>query len=409
MSSKRETRCDDTDLATGRVGRADFATLPRIDKLERTPTGGIRVPARVSRTGVLTYLRADGSTFAEYRPEEEAFAPASLASLEDAVVTVGHPPNSLITAQTAKQYSVGHVRGPGKRDDRFVGAELAVLDAFAIDSIASATLAELSSGYTCRLEMTPGLAPDGTRYDAVQRDVIYNHVALLPVGAGRAGRDVALRLDGVEVRLESAPQPTNPQPRTDAMEEIINGKKYIVGSAEWWAAHTRRIDEMEAAAASGEEEKKSFKQKFDELVKARDAMQAQLDSANAEIEQLKKDMGEGEDEEKMDALVNERLGVLTVASQVLGADHKPAGKSNDALRREVITKLDGAAVLAGSDGKPKSADYVRAYYESAARRAAGTPSVAQRADSVPAPTGGPRRLASPSALRSATPWDLRNR
>lgn len=166
-----------------------------VSKLTRTPTGGIRVPARVSRTGVLVYQNADGSSFREYRPESEAFHPDSLKSLEDAVVTVGHPLNEMVSPATSSRYGVGHVRGPGRRDGRFVLSELAVLDAKAIGAIDARELSDISSGYTCRLEQGPGTTPDGERYDAIQRDVRYNHVALLPAGAGRAGRDVSLRLD----------------------------------------------------------------------------------------------------------------------------------------------------------------------------------------------------------------------
>lgn len=391
-------RCDAGPTGQTLVGRCDFSQLGRVDKLERTPTGGIRVPARVSRTGVLVYQNADGSSFREYRPEAEAFSADSLKSLEDAVVTVGHPLNEMVSPATARKYGVGHVRGPGRRDGKFVLSDLAVLDERAIGAIDSSELSDISSGYTCILEMTPGTTPEGERYDAIQRQVRYNHVALLPAGAGRAGRDVSLRLDGVEVRLE-APQPQPQNARIDAMDEVIDGKKYTVGSPEWAAANERRRARQDAA----EGELKSVRDKLDEATKGRDALQAQLDAANAQIEQLKKDLGDATDETKMDARAAARASLVETARKVLGAEAKLDGKSSDEIRREVIVRMDGAAKLTGEDGKPRSSEYVAIYFDAMVPRLA-----TKRADSGPRPS--PTAPTAPVGLgQSFNPWDLKYR
>lgn len=49
---------------------------------------------------------------------------------------------------------------------------------------------QLSSGYKYRPEMTPGVTPDGEKFDGIMRDIIGNHVAL--VQEGRAGPDVVV-------------------------------------------------------------------------------------------------------------------------------------------------------------------------------------------------------------------------
>jgi hypothetical protein len=56
---------------------------------------------------------------------------------------------------------------------------------------------QLSPGYDVRLDETPGITPDGKRYDAIQRDIVYEHIAI--VTAGRQGPDVSLRFDGADV------------------------------------------------------------------------------------------------------------------------------------------------------------------------------------------------------------------
>src|SRR5574337_242989 len=59
---------------------------------------------------------------------------------------------------------------------------------------------ELSIGYRCLYELTPGVY-NGQRYDAIQRCIRGNHVAL--VTEGRAGPDVAV-LDSFKITLDEA-------------------------------------------------------------------------------------------------------------------------------------------------------------------------------------------------------------
>lgn len=386
-SEQRETRCDDAQTGQVREARVDFSRLAPLEKLERTPTGGIRVPASIGREGVLVYRRADGSSRREYRPASEAFAARSLESVADAVVTVGHPPDALVTPRTMRQYHVGHVRGGASRDGSMIVAELAVLDAAAIEKIASGELVEISSGYTCLFDATPGTTPAGEAYDGMQREVRYNHVALLPEGAGRAGRGVKLRFDGAEVRLEATDEPEL-ETRNDAMKEWINGREYTVGTPEWAAAHAlrmKRLDELETAEKEETKSEEDFKSKFDALTKEHGAMKAECDALKAKIDELTKRLGEPMDEKKLDSLVSERAAVLEAAKRILGPDAKFDGKSNDAVRREVITKLDGASALLDGD-KPRAPETMKVYFEARVRSLpAGSPLRSDAIATPPAP------------------------
>lgn len=370
MSSERETRCDEA-TPTVREARVDYSRLAPIDRLERTPTGGIRIGANVGRSGVLVYLRSDGSVRREYRSEAEAFSARSLASIADAVVTVGHPPDALVTPRTVKTHQVGHVRGGARRDGKMIAAELAVLEEGAIGQIASGDLSELSAGYTCRIDETPGTSPEGEAYDVAQCEIEYNHVALLPEGQARAGRDAKLRFDGAEVRLE-ADNERQFETRNDAMKEWIDGREYTVGTPEWAAANAlrrKRLDELEKEKAEGGD----LAAKVDELTKKRDELTKELTDAKAKIDELTKKLsGEAPpDEKKLDALVDERASVREIARRVLGAEAKLDGKSNDVLRREVITKLDGAAILLDGD-RPRPPEFVQTYFEGRARSIASS-------------------------------------
>lgn len=170
----------------------------RADVSSVTTQGGILTECRPTRVGVLTYRYPDGSTRREYRPPEEVFAKASLATLAGAPLTVFHPKTNggLITPKTYREENRGHICDDVRQDGDFVAVSTRVLDESTLDAVRSGRLSEMSAGYTCDIDPTPGTTPDGQPYDVVQRNMRYNHVALLPPGTGRAGREVGLRLDG---------------------------------------------------------------------------------------------------------------------------------------------------------------------------------------------------------------------
>lgn len=181
---------DLTQLESGRELRIDVGSLR--SRGTRTPQGFLRVPGNLTRTGVLTYYRPDGSKFNELRHPDEVFRPDSLATLTFAPVTERHP-GGLVSPKNVAQVSVGIVT-EARRDGRFVTGDLVVQNDRAIARVLSGKLRELSPGYTCRIDHTAGTW-DGERYDGVQRGIVYNHLAIGPREWGRAGPEVALKLD----------------------------------------------------------------------------------------------------------------------------------------------------------------------------------------------------------------------
>lgn len=164
----------------------------------RLADGSVHSPAYLARTGVQTYRFADGTERREYRPPEEVFAPASLASWKFAAITVGHPTQD-VSPMNWRNLAVGHTDGmPAKATVDavdYLASGCVVRDQAAIDGIGRGDLSALSGGYFVDYDPTPGVAPNGERYDGVQRNIVGNHVALLPPGAGRAGPNVRLYLD----------------------------------------------------------------------------------------------------------------------------------------------------------------------------------------------------------------------
>lgn len=178
----------------------------RVDAATRTPSGGLKVDAYVTRTGIFEYRKSDGSVFKELRLPEEVFHPDSLASLEDAAVTVEHPPE-MVTSKNWRKYAAGYVHpGPAREPGEgveYIKTKLAVQDGDAVQKIGT-DLIECSCGYLVDVDPTPGVW-EGQHYDGVQRNIRYNHVALGPRDWGRAGNEVRVRAydSAMEIRTDA--------------------------------------------------------------------------------------------------------------------------------------------------------------------------------------------------------------
>ena len=295
-----------------------FDVTGKIRKVVRTPQGGIRVEASLTRTGVFDYLNPDGSIRREMRTDAEVFNPDSLASLSGAPVTDKHP-KQMVTPETWGQSAVvGHVATEARRDGDLVVADLVIQGGDVIKEIEQEKKREISCGYRCTVRMQPG-----ENYDAVQTGIIYNHVAL--VEKGRAGSRVALRIDAHGDQLQSDQQPMK--------IEIINGTEYEVGTP----AHTKAKQEQTAAQA-----------KLDEKLE-------RLDAENTELREAAK-----KDEEAFAKRVNERVAVIALASRFDVAIKDD--ETDDAIRVKVLTKLSPSV-----SGNPRLEDpiYVQARLDAA--------------------------------------------
>lgn len=162
----------------------------RITHREYTDEGFLRVPGHVARTGIQDYLARElelpgdpNRIVKVYRPPEEVFNADSLATYNGADITLNHPVG-MVNAENYKIVSKGVSRGDGQKSDIFVQCDLIIKDAAAIKAVNSGKC-ELSAGYTAIYDETPGVTPDGEKYDYVQREIRINHIAI--VDRGRAG------------------------------------------------------------------------------------------------------------------------------------------------------------------------------------------------------------------------------
>lgn len=158
--------------------------------------GFIKLDATLTRTGVFEYRGKDGSIIRELRTPEEVFKSDNLDSLDMSPLTLLHPEDQL-SPSTYKNQTVGSVSNI-KHDGKFVTASVLIADAGAIQAVMGG-VKEISCGYTCDLVFKSGVW-NGLEYDAIQTNIINDHVSLVP--RGRAGSDVSLHLDSGEYMEE---------------------------------------------------------------------------------------------------------------------------------------------------------------------------------------------------------------
>lgn len=180
-----------------------MANVYRLDRGElQKPTkmsnGWMRIDGRITRTGVFTYRLPGGKVRRELRLPDEVFKTDAMQSFALVPVTDEHPP-AMLDAHNTKDYARGSVAGTLRKDGEFVAGELLITDAALIKKLEDGKAREISCGYNCDLDETPGVTSDGLRYDAIQRNIRGNHVAIVP--KGRAGPEARVRMDGAGVEV----------------------------------------------------------------------------------------------------------------------------------------------------------------------------------------------------------------
>ncbi|WP_438750013.1 DUF2213 domain-containing protein [Pararhizobium sp. O133] len=165
-----------------------------IDNKRRTADGYLTVNARVARAdNVQMYTGAEvGKPEMErvrvFRPADEVFSKDTMQSFAHRPVTLGHP-NKPVSAINWRDVAKGWSDGEVARDGEFIRVSMLLADAATIDAVENGTR-ELSMGYDCTLEWTAGVSPSGETYDAIQRGIRSNHIAV--VQHARGGSELRL-------------------------------------------------------------------------------------------------------------------------------------------------------------------------------------------------------------------------
>ena len=287
----------------------------------------------VGRTGIQMYKNADGTIRRELRPPEEVFKADSLTSFVGKPITDGHP-TEMVNAKNAKSLLVGAIHTEGKQDGDNVVAGITIHDADMIDKIMKGGKRELSLGYKVDIEEIAG-EWNGQQYDAIQRNIRINHLAIVP--RGRAG-NARLNLDRLDA--ESVITGEN-MPENLSRVRLDTGLEYQAEAEVVQAFEKMRADKVEADAH------------IDEL-------QKQLDSVAAERDTLKSQVASA-DKVRADALEAARAeikvrAILEKSAEAFKIDC--ADKSDREIKEAVIKSKRADADMSG-----KSDDYINAAFD----------------------------------------------
>lgn len=310
---------------------------------ERKPNGWVRFDGYISRIGIQEYMQSDGTVRREFRPPDEVFNQDALESFSLVPLTNDHPPVGYLDSNNTKQYQVGTVEFP-QQDGERTRARMLVTDEKAIRDVMSGK-AQISCGYTCDLEETPG-EYEGVRYDAVQRNIRGNHVAI--VTEGRAGPEVCLRVDTKELVLDIK--------QSDMYALTQKGKPNMV---------KLRIDGVEyevpeSAAQAFAKFEKELSEKAEQAKSEADKAAARADAAEAQVTELKAELEAAP--AKIREQVASEMNLQATAQKILGESFKADGKNATEIKREVAEFINGVKL----DGK--SEDYVATAFDIAVER-----------------------------------------
>ncbi len=403
MTPPLQARYDNADLET--CARYDLAHLS--SRTEKTPQGFLRAPARFTRVGVFAY-RQDGQLIRELRPEEEVFHEDSLATLRAIPVTRGHV--AMVDPENASSVMIGHGSDAVAREDQAVAGHLTITTKDAIADAESGKLREISMGYHCKVDPTPGTHPKYGRYDQIQRTIRYNHAALGAIGWGRAGTDIKLRMDSGDARQDASTQLENlVQQQSELMgldrfelakkagldlftlEDILGGwgtpkkadlarlAKALDFAVEQLLNLVSRVDGkglqtvMETITINGVEYEvtKQCAQAYradqkrqdaasatvKELETKNEALQGRFDAQAEDLKKTKADLTEAQDPKRFDEQVQARADLTDAARKVLGADAEIKGTTRE-IQEQVLRHDNAELKLEG-----KSDDYVQARFD----------------------------------------------
>lgn len=355
------------------IDNSQWMTIP----FERTNEGFLRGRAIVTSIGVFTYKRKDGTIQKELRLPEEVFSPSTLNSMKLKPVTLNHP-TELVTQDNADKLQVGslgdnpswtkewHDRNWEEVTDGINCAiDMIITKKDAIDAVLNGKQA-LSMGYTCDLEMAePGATWCGVEYDFIQRNIRYNHCAI--VDSARAGDNakIELRADSEDAVLED--MVTKIDGGTRMLKKInLDGIDYEAEESVIKALNSAKA-EAEAVKNDACETKKTMdkkvadmEKKVTELEKRISEVEAERDTAKDKADGLEKELDEAKkanlDSSRLDEAVKAKMELLHNAEKA-GVEVKEDMSDMDIKKAVILSKFKNA----NFDGKDDV--YVQARYD----------------------------------------------
>lgn len=155
--------------------------------------GIMTIKACILKEGVFPYLQDEflkngvKEPIGVLIPSSEFTATALKSGEGDEVIVGDHDWRNSENSHDGKV--VGSISGQLYTENGKIFCELHINDKETVDKILAKELVEISAGYLADFQQEDGIY-EGTPYAYRQKNIVFNHVLLLPVGEGRCGADV---------------------------------------------------------------------------------------------------------------------------------------------------------------------------------------------------------------------------
>ena len=284
--------------------------------------GMMRVTARVLAEGVFPYTPAESPPEApvgqdglvqQYIPSKE-FTPDALKSLEGKPVIVeDHVWRDVENSgRNGDDLQVGAVAGTPRVDGGYVVSDFVITDKDTIEKIKKGELVEVSAAYDGDCYAQSGIYK-GAQFGAVQTDLRFNHVLLLPSGHGRCGHDV--RIVNTKPKEGHSMSTTVKRQYGNRLATFTFSNEDDAKEAESMVEEERKFNasELEAAMSQAEELGKQItelQKQYEEAMKVVEAQKSEIDklmSAESQEAMAQEAAAQTEGEEAIldDAVENE--------------------------------------------------------------------------------------------------------
>lgn len=315
-----------------------------------------RVP--IAGAMVQKYVKSDGSEEMEAKLPEEILSDSTVSSANSKPVTDGH--YGLVTKDNSHDLMKGFTASNGHVEGNMLYNDITITDPNLISQIKNGSKRELSIGFETQMDPTSGTY-NGAKYDAVQRNIRINHVAVVP--KGRAGHEVRLIGDSAEAveqvepseekgnQMETRVVRADGQNITVAADDVEKITKLDADNS----AKAKQIADLNAKIKALQDEKAKIEGNADESAKKADAAEAKV----ASLEDDKKKLQAEVDQLKGDAF-DKRLELIDQVKDFVGdSAYDYHGKSDRDMKIDAVKAVRGDAI----DFKDKSDEFVDAAFQ----------------------------------------------
>lgn len=293
-----------------------------------------RVP--IARAMVQMYRKADGSTDREAKLPTEILSDATVASANNKPVTDNHP-HGLVNTSNSKELMKGLTDSKAHVEGDMLFNDITITDPDLIKEITQGGKRELSIGF--QTEVVPESGEyNGVKYDAVQKNIRINHVAV--VNRGRAGHTVRLLGDSAEA---VDPEEGNEMESKDTRVVRVDGADITV-----LASDVDKVTKLDADNSAKQKRIDELTKQIQALTQERDQLKGtsegnakKADAAEKELEDYKKKFNEDSFNAEVEKAAADRMDIIDKTKPYLGDSYDFTGKSAMDLKKDSIKAVYG--------------------------------------------------------------------